>query len=53
MRDKAENVGLGYIMKTHLKSLHLICKAMGRMRNFPGVQCAHYRQDQLALCRTN
>ena len=34
MKDKAENVGVGYDMKTQLESLHLICKAMGEMKNF-------------------
>ena len=37
MKDKAENVGVGYDMKTQLESLHLICKAMGEMKNF----CTH------------
>lgn len=40
MRDKVENVGLGCIMNSYLKSLHLICKAVGDMKNFWGVQCA-------------
>ena len=40
MKDKAENVGVGCDTKTQLKSLHLICKAVGEMKNFCGVQCA-------------
>lgn len=34
MKNKVENVGLGYILKIQLKNLHLIHKALGGMRNF-------------------
>ena len=56
MRNKFENVGLICIMKNQWKSLHLICKEVGGIKNFQGVQCGQRqavekstRQHQVGL----